>query len=133
MWLGDWLKALGGNRCAVNTKLQMIPGGPGRPPVGIPAAGGGEPVATIQGFECIFQILINLAISAIALAALVVFITGGFKLLTAGGDAKKAGEAQQTITLGIVGIVVAIGAWFILRLIQQFTGVNVTEFVIPGP
>jgi hypothetical protein len=63
----------------------------------------------------------------------VVFITGGFKLLTAGGDAKKAGEAQQTITLGVVGIIVAIGAWFILRLIQQFTGVNVTEFVIPGP
>jgi hypothetical protein len=119
MWLDDWLAALGGQRCATDKDAT--------------GAALGFSVAKIQGFECIFQILINLAISAIALAALVVFITGGFKLLTAGGDAKKAGEAQQTITLGVVGIIVAIGAWFILRLIQQFTGVNVTEFVIPGP
>ncbi|MFH1840542.1 MAG: hypothetical protein ABH807_00050 [Candidatus Shapirobacteria bacterium] len=102
----------------------------GAMPGGFCALGG---VATIQGFECIFQIIINLAISLIALAALIVFITGGFKFLTAGGDAKKAGEASQTITLGIAGIAIAIGAWFVMRLIEQFTGVQVTEFIIPGP
>jgi hypothetical protein len=63
----------------------------------------------------------------------IMLIIGSFQLLTSGGDAKATQKAKATLTYAIAGIVLFLGIWFILRLIQTITGVDVTKFEIPEP
>lgn len=78
--------------------------------------------------ENVFSILIRLA----GILAFITLIISGFQYLTAGGDAKKAQSARNTITYAILGLVLTILAYFILRFISEFTGVTkVLEFEIP--
>lgn len=87
-------------------------------------------VATIQGFECILRIIFNLAIRLAGIIVFIIFIIGGFKYLTAGGDQEKIQSAQKTLTYAIGGLVLIILAWFILFFIEKFTGIRVTIFEI---
>lgn len=87
-------------------------------------------VATLKGFECIFARILNTVIRLGGIALFVMLLIGGFKLMTAGGDAKKVQSAQQTLTYAVIGLVVIIGAWFVFRLIEIFTGVPVLKFEI---
>lgn len=89
-------------------------------------------VATIQGLECIFVRILNIATSLAGLAVFIMLLVGGFKYLTSGGDPKKAQSAKDTLTYAILGLVLVIAAWFILAFIEEFTGVKVTIFKIPG-
>ena len=90
-------------------------------------------VAYIQGFECIFANIVNLLVPLAGLALFIMLIVGSFSLLTAGGEAKQIEKARKTITYAIFGLVAFLGIWFILKLIQTITGVDVTQFAIPGP
>ncbi len=90
----------------------------------------GTNVATLRCFECIFQSILNVAVQLAGVVAFVMIIVGGFQLLTAGGDPKKAQTAKNTITFAVVGLVLLIVAWLILKFIEDFTGVKVTIFRI---
>lgn len=93
--------------------------------------GGGEHAATIQCLECIFKDFLNIATALAGLAVFVMFLVGGFRYLTSMGDPKGTEAAKNTLTYAVVGLVLIIGAWFILQFIKEFTGVEVTEFQIP--
>ena len=87
-------------------------------------------VATIKGFEWIFQ---NVVASILFLAGIVLFvmlILGGFKYLTSGGNPESAAGAQKTITYAIIGIVLIALSYLILVVIQDITGANVTNFSV---
>jgi uncharacterized membrane protein YvlD (DUF360 family) len=86
-------------------------------------------VATIKGIGCLLQNVLTVFLQLLGLVFFIMLIIGGFKYLTAGGDPKAVESAKGTLTAAIGGIVLAILSWFILRLIQQITGVNVTEFI----
>lgn len=81
-------------------------------------------VATIQGFECIMQRVLNIAVSFIGLASFIMFIVGAFLFLTSGGSPKGAEAGRNTMTYAIIGIVIALLAAFILRFVAGFTGVG---------
>ena len=89
-------------------------------------------VATIQGFECLFQNILKIVVPMAGLAFFAMFLVGGFKYLTSAGDPKKAGAATHTITMAFVGIIGVLISWLILLFIEQFTGVKVTDFTIPN-
>ncbi|HUV71746.1 MAG TPA: hypothetical protein VMW25_01940 [Clostridia bacterium] len=103
----------------------------GQLPVEAPCEIGG--VATIQGFECIFINLVRVLTPLVGLLLFVMLVIGSFKYLTSGGDPKKTQAAQQTLTFAILGLVLFLGIWFILQAIKLITGVDVTQFRIPGP
>jgi type IV secretion system pilin len=85
-------------------------------------------VATFKDLETIIERIIQLALSLGGLVAFIMLIVGGFKFLTSSGDPKQAESAKNTITWAIGGLIVAIGAWFILNLIVDFTGLDKTTF-----
>jgi len=91
-----------------------------------------DDVATIQGIECLFYNILQVIVYLAGLAFIFMFLTGGFQFLTSAGDPKKAAAAGSTLTMSILGLLGIILSYFILRLIQNFTGVNVLEFAIPG-
>ena len=100
-------------------------------PAPILAAKGSEP-PTICLVETIFSNILVFAISFAGLAAFIMFLYGGFKWLTAGTNEKQVQQARGTYTLAILGLTLTIGAWFILRFVSDFTGIDVTIFTIPG-
>jgi len=89
--------------------------------------------AQIGDFEKIFTKYLQMATTWALIAAFIMLLYGGFKYLTAGGDPKTNESARNTITYAILGLVLTIGAWFILRFVGFFTGVNVTNFSINFP
>lgn len=89
-------------------------------------------VATIQGFECLFQNILQVIIPIAGLVFFAIFISGGFKYLTSGGDPKKASAATKTLTMAFIGLIGVIFSWLILLFIKKFTGVDVTIFKIPS-
>lgn len=90
----------------------------------------GVEVATLKGLECVFRNILRVAVRFAGIALLIMLIVGGFKWMTAGGDAKKAQSAQLTLTYAIIGLVTIICVWFIFLLIKTITGVDVLNFVI---
>lgn len=87
-------------------------------------------VATIQGFECLFQNIVKILIPAAGLVFFAMFIVGGFKYLTSSGDSKKAAAATSTLTMAFIGLIGVIVSWLILLFIKNFTGVDPTIFKI---
>ena len=91
-------------------------------------------VATIQGFQCLVGNLLQVAVSGIGLAGFAMLILGSFRYLLSGGNAKGIDEGKNTMTYAIIGLVVSLSAYFILRLISDFTGVSsILNFTIPAP
>jgi hypothetical protein len=88
-------------------------------------------VATIQGLGCVFQNIAQVIVYFAGIVFFFMFIKGGFQYLTSGGDPKKTAKATSTLTMSIVGLVGVIISFLIIKFIQNFTGVNVTDFVIP--
>lgn len=56
---------------------------------------------------------------------LFLIISGGFSLMTSGGDPKKTQMAQGKITSGIIGFVVIFAAYWITLLVYKILGVEV--------
>ena len=90
-----------------------------------------ETAASLCNLEDIFRNLISALASLAAFVLLIMLIFGGFKWLTSSGDAKKLEQARGTITAAILGLLLIVGAYIILRLIEFFTGLPLTTFTIP--
>lgn len=92
---------------------------------------GGVDIPTLRCLEVVFTRILTISISLAVLALFIMLTIGGFKFLTSGGDQKAAASAQQTMTYAIIGIVLFAVAFIIFKLIESFTGVNITTFTIP--
>ncbi len=89
-------------------------------------------VATIQGLEGLFSNVVSVILGFGGIVLFILLLVGGFNYLTSGGDPKKIEGAKATLTYAIIGIVVLVLAFLILRLIETLTGAKVTEFQIIG-
>ncbi len=91
-----------------------------------------EGVATIQGLECLIANIFIVALTVIGLTTFVMFIVASFRWMLSGSDSKGMQSARSTMTFAILGLVLALSSFMVVRLIASFTGVNViTRFVIP--
>ncbi len=88
--------------------------------------------ATIQCLEPLFQSVVVAIVSLVGGALFIMLLIGGFRFLVSGGDQKKLEQAKNTLTSAIIGVVVIVVAYLILRTIQVFTGVEVTKFIVPS-
>jgi len=88
-------------------------------------------IATLQGFECIFKNILLIINPLAGLAAFVTLIIGGFQYLTSAGDPKQLQKATATITAAIIGIAVILGIWFVFKLLNLITGLDLLQFEIP--
>ncbi len=98
------------------------------------SAQGSDPgPASFEDLQKIFKTIFNIATSIAIIAVFIMLLYGGFKYLTSMGDPKGSEAAKTTITQAIIGLALMIGAWFIIKFIQVFTNVNITEFSIMLP
>ncbi len=88
------------------------------------------PPAQLTQLETIFG---NVVTSLLALGGIVLFLmlfSGGFRYLNSGGDPKAVEGAQKTLTYAIGGLVLLAGSFMLLKIISDFTGTDVTNFII---
>ena len=91
----------------------------------------GEQPAQISDLEAVFSRVFMYIIGLAGITLFVLLCLGGLKLITSSGDPGKVQAAWKTITFAIAGLVFIIASFLIMRLIKEFTGVNVLEFTIP--
>ena len=81
----------------------------------------------VATFACIEPLFTNLVWGLIALAGVGLFVMltiGGFSMLLSGGDPKKLEKARGTLTNAIIGIVIIVTSYLIIRTIGLFTGIT---------
>jgi hypothetical protein len=87
--------------------------------------------ATITCLEPLFKSVITALISLSGVALFIMLIVGGYSFLFSGGDQKKLEKARGTITNAIIGMIIMVSAYIILKAIGEFTGVgSITTFQI---
>lgn len=88
-----------------------------------------EGILTISCIPGIFVGLVTLALVFSGLVALVLIIFGGIKFITSQGDEKAVDSGKKTITWAIIGLVLILMSFAILRYVSQITGVScITKF-----
>ena len=86
-------------------------------------------VASINCIPFIVQNVIFWLLVFAGTAALILLIIGGIKFITSGGDPKQTEGARKTLTYAILGLVLILLSFAILRFIAQTTGLNcITKF-----
>jgi hypothetical protein len=102
---------------------------PPAPPVGW-GTSADEPAQLCTGLEFVFSRAVQALVGIVGLVIFIMLIVGGFKLITSGGDPKAAEAAKNTLTHAAIGAALLVLSIFILRLIAQFTGVDVRTFKV---
>ncbi|MBI2022229.1 hypothetical protein HYS97_00030 [Candidatus Daviesbacteria bacterium] len=77
--------------------------------------------------KCIPVFLGNIANSGTILAgvAAIFFVAfAGLKFLTSGGDPQKVESAKKTLTFAIIGLVIIVSAYFIIKIVSEVTNVD---------
>ena len=85
---------------------------------------------TLSGLDALFANVVSVAIALGGIVLFLLFISAGFKYITAGGDPKGIESAKKTLTYAIAGMILLAAAYLILVFISTFTGVDVTNFSI---
>lgn len=86
--------------------------------------------AEFGDLEKIFANGLNALVGLCILAALLLSISAGIKIIMAGGDQKKLEQAKGTLTWALGGLFGLVLAWLGFKFLQDLLGVNITQFKI---
>lgn len=73
----------------------------------------------------ILQAVIRFILVVAFVAAFIMLLIGGIRWILAGGDEKAVSSARSTITAALIGLVIVLLAFAIIKLVEAFFGVNV--------
>lgn len=80
---------------------------------------------TLTGVGQLVGILLSNSIVVAGVIFLFLVVFAGIGMLSAQGDPQKFAQAQNIITAAIVGFILIIAAFFIVRLIEQSLSINI--------
>lgn len=99
--------------------LPLVAGAQFREP-GTGGAGGAEnPIPTVGTATDLILRIVQILLAIAGLVAVIFLIIGGFRYITAGGNEETSESAKKTITNAIIGIVIIILAFVIVRVIAN--------------
>jgi len=93
------------------------------------------PITGRVSFSNFGELLGNIVIAAMVIAGLMVFfylIIGGIQYITSGGDKAQAEAARDRITYALIGLVIVVGSFAIIKLVEAFFGINIINFQLPS-
>jgi len=86
-------------------------------------------VATLSCIPAIFLNLLNALLLLSGLTALLMFLSGTFKLLSAKGDSKKIQSVKDTFTYAVIGLIIVLFSFTIISIISRVTNIDcITKF-----
>ena len=75
-------------------------------------------VPTLKCFEVVFQNMLGIASSLIIVVLFVMFVNGAFHYLTSLGNPEKLKKAQGTLRYAVIGFIIFISSFLILKIID---------------
>ena len=75
--------------------------------------------------------VVTILLIAAALIALFFLIFGGIRWITSGGDKSKVESARNTIIAAIIGLIIALLAFFIITIVLGFFGLSLANLQLP--
>lgn len=75
--------------------------------------------------------VITVLLIGAAIIALFFLIWGGIKWITSGGDKAKVDSARQTIIASIIGLIIALLAFFIITIVLGLFNLSLTDLKLP--
>jgi uncharacterized membrane protein len=79
-------------------------------------------VDSVTNLDTLYNKIGNLLWQIVAIVALVLFVVAGIMFMTAQGDPTKVATARMFVLWGVVGIVVALLAYSIVKIVGAFFG-----------
>lgn len=83
-------------------------------------------------FSSLISKLITLVLIVAVVIAVFFLIWGGIKWITSGGDKQGVESARGHIIAAIIGLVIALLAFFIINVIGGLFGISLTELKLPS-
>ena len=84
-----------------------------------------SPAGRFTDFGQLASDIVTILISVAAAVSIIFIMIAGIKFVTSSGDEKKLASATSTVTYAIIGLVVTILAFVIVRIVQYFLQSNV--------
>lgn len=86
---------------------------------------------TANNIGSVISSVVTILLIAAALIALFFLIWGGIRWITSGGDKSKVESARNTIIASIIGLVIALLAFFIITIVLGIFGLSLTNLTLP--
>lgn len=83
------------------------------------ARGNGVPTNLIEGDGSLIRRIINFMLIGIAIVSVVMLIVGGFRYVVSGGQKGAIDSAKNTILYAIVGLLIALFAYAIIKFVMN--------------
>src|SRR3989304_1383626 len=86
-----------------------------------------EQLADVSEFSIIDIVrgIIQFILVVAFVLAFIMLLIGGIRWITAGGDEKAVASARNMITAALIGLVVLLVAYALIKLVETFFGVNI--------
>lgn len=79
----------------------------------------------ITGVGSLVSILLSNAIVIAGIVLIFIIVIAGIQMISGSGDPQKTAHARQILTAGILGFVLVVAAYFIVRLVESSLGVDI--------
>src|SRR3989344_3294092 len=84
-----------------------------------------ESIGKVNNILTVIQAIIRFILIVAFIAAFIMLLIGGIRWITAGGDEKGVASARNMITAALIGLVVVLVAYAIIRLVEIFFGFDI--------
>lgn len=79
----------------------------------------------IDNIVAVVRAIIQFILVIAFVLAFIMLLIGGIRWITAGGDEKAVGSARNMITAALIGLVIVLVAYALIKLVETFFGVNI--------
>lgn len=86
---------------------------------------GDSPFTQMGGVSKLVSVIVSNSIVIAGVVLIITIIYAGTSMLTAAGNAQQFESSRLILTSAIIGFVIVVAAWFIVRAIETSTGVNI--------
>ena len=84
-----------------------------------------DTLGKVTDIVAVVRAIIQFILVVAFVAAFIMLLIGGIRWITAGGDEKGVASARNMITAALIGLVVVLVAYAIIRLVELFFGFNI--------
>lgn len=77
-----------------------------------------------DSFTELFVGITNWVAGAVAMMAVLVVVIGGYQYMTSGGNEEKTAAARRTIQWALIGLIIVLASWSLLRTLLTILGVE---------
>lgn len=82
-------------------------------------------ILPINNAVAVVRAIIQFILVVAFVLAFIMLLIGGIRWITAGGDEKAVGSARNMITAALIGLVIVLVAYALIRLVETFFGLNI--------